>query len=144
MRRNQEQAIVNGINVVDMRGFLADDDLHDPNKEANLEVNMEDNCEIVETCSNNDNGSNIETPDVDNITPSLNIIDLLQEREGYLPEFPNGVPVVTERRSQWLKSTPKQYQNYTGGAELDKVLSVKKSTSPKERRRKRMEMKYRN
>ena len=75
----------------------------------------------------------------------LNITNLSQEQAGFGFDIPEGVVVSdTPRRSTRLKATPKEHNDYTGGDKLDEVLGVKKSTSPKERKRKQIKAKYKS
>ena len=44
----------------------------------------------------------------------------------------------TLRRSERVRSALRPHEDYVGGQELDQALDVKKSTSPKDRKRRRI------
>ena len=63
--------------------------------------------------------------------------------EGFVFAIPEEMNVAQpSRRFQRVRLVPRQYENYTEGQELDEVLEVKKNTCPKDRKKKRMEAKY--
>ena len=54
-------------------------------------------------------------------------------------ENPEGLEIMeTLRRSECVRNALKQHEDYVGEQELDKVLDVKKGTSEKDRRKRKM------
>ena len=97
---------------------------------------------LAEVISDDDVVNNKEIADraesiKDMMSPKLNIVVLTQKCASFFLELSEGVTVPSPRQSQWVKSTPKGWSNYTEGEDLDKLVGVDISTSPKERKKKK-------
>ena len=112
-------------------------------------VAMEDGVmsSFAEVISDDDGVNTEETVDTaesseDMRYPKLNIVILPQEGASFFPELSKSIAVPSPRQSESVRFTPKGQSNYTEGKDLDKLLGVAKSTSPKESKRRRIQAKY--